>query len=74
MSLAGVSDAQSRRALAEVRDVAIRHGGWAPREWSLFLFRLVKGETRRLLERLLPGPLYRRLRGGINRNFTSLPQ
>ncbi len=72
MTLEGVSDTQSRRALAEVRDIAIRHGGWVPREWAYYVFRLVKGESRRFLERILPTVLFQRLRGGINRDFVRL--
>jgi glycosyltransferase involved in cell wall biosynthesis len=74
MSLEGASDAQSRKALAEVRAIAIRHGGWPPREWLRFVFRIAKGEVRRLLEKILPISLVRRLRSTANRNFADLPQ
>lgn len=74
MSLEGASDTASRRALAEVRDIAIRHGGWAPREWLRYALRLIKGESRRLLERMLPASLFERLRGSINRNYARLSQ
>lgn len=73
MSLAGASDTASRRALAEVRDIAIRHGEWPPSAWLRYLFRLVKGDTRRTLERLLPAVAIHRLRGSVNRNYSRLP-
>ena len=73
MTLEGASDVQFRRALVEVRNIAIRHGGWPPREWLRFFFRLIKGEMRRILERALPTALFQRLRGGINRDFIGLP-
>ena len=74
MALEGASDRWSRMALAEVRDIAIRHGGWPPREWLRFLYRVAKGEIRRLLERTLPASLFQRLRRGVNRNFAGLPR
>jgi glycosyltransferase involved in cell wall biosynthesis len=73
MTLEGASDVQSRKALSEVRDIAIRHGGWPPHEWLRFFFRFVKGETRRLLERVLPKSLFQRLRSRINRDFVGFP-
>lgn len=72
MSLAGVSDTASRRALAEVRDIAIRHGEWPPHAWLRYLFRLAKGDIRRTLERHLPAAVIHRLRGSVNRNYTRL--
>jgi glycosyltransferase involved in cell wall biosynthesis len=74
MTLEGASDKQSRRGLAEVRDIAIRHGGWPPREWLRYFFRLTKGEIRRPLQHVLPAPLFERLRGRINRDFAGLPR
>lgn len=74
MALEGASDAQSRRALAEVRDIAIRHGGWRSREWLRYGFRIAKGETRHFLEAVLPRQLSHRLRGALNRDFAGLPR
>jgi glycosyltransferase involved in cell wall biosynthesis len=74
MSLAGASDTQNRRALAEVRDISVRHGASRPLAWARYLFRLVKGDVRRMLERLLPAKLSRSFRRRINRQFASLEQ
>lgn len=73
MSLEGASDTASRRALAEVRDIAILHGGSPYREWLRYLFRLVKGETRRVLAHVLPAPLLHCMRGAFNRNYAGPP-
>lgn len=72
MALEGASDANARRGLAEVRDIAIRHGGWPPREWVRFLFRAAKSDLRRWAERALPPTLAARLRGMANRNYAGL--
>jgi glycosyltransferase involved in cell wall biosynthesis len=72
MSLEGASDAQSRAALAEVRDISIRHGEPPLSARLRFLFRLVKGDMRRLLERTLPAPLFERLRKRANGNFSQI--
>ena len=70
MTLEGVSDQRFRRALAEVREIAIRHGEPAPAAWALYGYRLLKGGSRRLLERLLPAGLHERMRRRVNRQFT----
>jgi glycosyltransferase involved in cell wall biosynthesis len=72
MSLEGASDAQSRRALAEVRDIAIRHGGSPLREWRRYIFHLAKSDVRKLIEKLLPQSIARRLRSAVNGNFADL--
>lgn len=74
MSLAGASDAQSRKGLAEVRDISIRHGASKLSAWSRYMFRLAKGDVRRTLERILPAELSRSFRRQINRQFASLEQ
>jgi glycosyltransferase involved in cell wall biosynthesis len=70
MSLAGASDAFSGRALAEVRDISIRHGGSPVRAWLRYGFRLAKGHTRRGLEHVLPGIVLSHLRSVVNKNYT----
>ncbi len=72
MTLDGVSDTQSRKGLAEVRDISIRHGASAPAAWMRYLFRIVKGDTRRLLDRILHPALAKRIRHRINRQFIGL--
>ena len=72
MSLDGASDSASRIGLREVREIAIRHGGWAPQEWARYFFRLAKGDIRRILQIVLPTPLYEHLRGAINRDYFRL--
>lgn len=72
MSLAGASDAQSRRALAEVRDISLRHGATRASAWARFFFRLAKGDIRRILERLLPASAAHALRRRVNRQFAGL--
>jgi glycosyltransferase involved in cell wall biosynthesis len=70
MTLEGVSDRRFREAFAEVREIAIRHGQQPVAAWSLYSYRLVKGSTRRLLERLLPTGLNERVRRLVNRQFS----
>lgn len=72
MSLDGASDASSERALAEVRDISIRHGAPAPAAWLRYGVRLMRGRTRRILERTIPAILLVRLRRISNRNITEL--
>jgi glycosyltransferase involved in cell wall biosynthesis len=74
MTLEGASDAQSWRALAEVRDIAIRHGGSPPREWARYIFRLVKSGGRRVAEGILPAGVHRRLRRLVNRDIVGPPR
>jgi glycosyltransferase involved in cell wall biosynthesis len=74
MSLAGASDAQSRRALAEVRDISVRHGGARGAAWLRYLFRLAKGDFRRILEHLLPATASYALRRRVNRQLAGLEQ
>jgi glycosyltransferase involved in cell wall biosynthesis len=69
MSLEGASDASSGRALAEVRDVSIRHGASLPAAWMRYALRLAKGHVRRSLERILPADVLSRLRGAVNKNY-----
>jgi glycosyltransferase involved in cell wall biosynthesis len=70
MTLEGVSDRRFRLAFAEVREIAIRHGQPRLSAWGLYGFRLAKGGTRRLLERLLPTGMHERMRRRVNRQFT----
>jgi glycosyltransferase involved in cell wall biosynthesis len=70
MTLAGISDQRFRRAFAEVREIAIRHGQSRRAAWALYGYRLVKGSTRRLIERLVPAGVHERMRRRVNRQFT----
>lgn len=72
MSLDGASDALSERALAEVREISIRHGEPALSAWFRYGIRLMRGRTRRILERTIPATLLVRLRRISNRNITEL--
>jgi glycosyltransferase involved in cell wall biosynthesis len=66
MTLAGQSDRNDIAALAEVRQASIRHGASPAAAWARFVLRIVKGRSRRLLERLLPRVLYQKLRRKVN--------
>jgi glycosyltransferase involved in cell wall biosynthesis len=70
MSLAGRSDEDWRPALAEVREISLRHGQPLARAWSMYGFRLAKGWVRRMIERLTPDAIHGRLRQAINPAFT----
>jgi glycosyltransferase involved in cell wall biosynthesis len=72
MSLDGASDASSERALAEVREISIRHGEPTLSAWFRYGIRLMRGRTRRILERTIPATLLVRLRRISNRNITEL--
>ena len=69
MTLAGVSDREYRRALGEVRAIAIAHGEAAARAWPLYLYRIVKGTAQRALQRSAPAGLYDALRRRINPSY-----
>ena len=69
MTLAGVSDRDYVRALAEVRAIAIAHGAPAASAWPRFLYRVVKGTAQRGLERAAPAGLYDRLRQRVNPSY-----
>ncbi|HSA83010.1 MAG TPA: glycosyltransferase family 2 protein [Geminicoccaceae bacterium] len=69
MSLAGVSDRDYVRALAEVRDIAIAHGEPGARAWPLYLYRVAKGTTQRALLRTAPAGLYELLRRRVNPSY-----
>ena len=69
MTLAGVSDRAYRRALAEVRAIAVKHGQPAATAWALYGYRIVKGAAQRALRRLAPEPTYARLRGLVNWSY-----
>ena len=71
MTLAGASDRQFIRSLAEVRQIAMHHGQSSVTAWTLFCFRVVKGMAQRLLQQYAPPSLYRLLRGLINRDYQS---
>lgn len=69
MSLEGVSDAAFNRSLAEVRVISIAYGYPASLAWIRFAYRVIKGALRRFSSRLLPQPLYRRLRALANASY-----
>lgn len=69
MRLGGACDANHLAARAEGREIAIRHGLPVVQAWLLFLFRILKGSSRRALERLTPTPVHARLRRRINRSY-----
>jgi glycosyltransferase involved in cell wall biosynthesis len=73
MSLAGASDRFSVHSLAEVRDITIHYGMAPLAAWSRFIFRIVKGHSRRMLERLLPPSLYHLARRSVNRDYSGKP-
>lgn len=69
MTLDGTSDRRFIRSLAEVRQIAIAHGQSPSKAWLLFGYRVVKGVTRRMLERHAPTSLYGLLRRWINADY-----
>jgi glycosyltransferase involved in cell wall biosynthesis len=69
MSLEGESDRNFIWAMREMRDVSIRHGYPATWAWLRYGFRLMKGQSRRKIQRLLPTGLYQQLRKMINANY-----
>jgi glycosyltransferase involved in cell wall biosynthesis len=69
MTLAGVSDRDYRRALGEVRAIAIAHGEPAARAWPLYLYRVAKGTAQRALRRSAPAGLYEVLRRWVHRGY-----
>jgi glycosyltransferase involved in cell wall biosynthesis len=69
MTLAGVSDRDYLRALAEVRAIAIAHGEPALRAWPLYLYRVAKGSAQRALRRAAPAGLYDALRRRVNPSY-----
>ncbi|MGH6945418.1 MAG: glycosyltransferase family 2 protein, partial [Geminicoccaceae bacterium] len=69
MSLAGTSDRDYVRALAEVRDIAMRHDQPGARAWPLFGYRVAKGAAQRALRRLAPAALYDLLRRRVNPSY-----
>lgn len=72
MSLEGASDASSERALAEVREISVRHGASPLSAWVRYGMRLIRGRVRRIVEQAVPAPLVMRLRRISNRNITEL--
>lgn len=70
MSLAGASDRFTIRSLAEVRDISIRYGTPVFVAWARFCFRAFKTHGRRILEKLLPLPLYHLARRRMNRDYS----
>jgi glycosyltransferase involved in cell wall biosynthesis len=69
MGLGGASDASFRRAVKEVRDIAIRYGRNRMMAEFEYRFRVIKGAGRRLLERSLPQPFFDRLRTLFNPRY-----
>lgn len=69
MTLNGRSDRFFSRSLAEVRDVSIAYGYPATLARMRFLARLLKGNARRSIERLLPEPACKLLRRTFNQSF-----
>ena len=69
MSLDGASDRYSHRALSEVRRASIAYGYPAFIAWARFLFRILKGDIRRLAQKLLPASWYQAARSRANPNY-----
>ncbi len=69
MGLGGASDASFRKAVREVRDIAVRYGRNRMVAEIEYRYRIIKGEGRRLLERSLPQPLFDRLRTLFNPRY-----
>ena len=69
MTLAGTSDAGSLRAIREVRAISVAYGYSPLAANMLYVFRVAKDRTRRLVERILPHTLSAALRGLTNKSF-----
>ncbi len=69
MGLGGASDASFRKAILEVRDIAVRYGRNRLVSEIEYRYRLIKGAGRRLLERALPSGLFDRLRNLFNPRY-----
>lgn len=69
VSLGGAADHHWRRALAEVRRIAIANGVPGAAAWWWYLYRASKGGVRRALERLVPVGLHDGLRRVINPHY-----
>ena len=69
MGLGGASDASFRKAVKEVRDIAVRYGRNRMMAEFEYRYRVIKGAGRRLLERSLPQSLFDRLRTLFNPRY-----
>ena len=71
MRVGGISDKSYLRALKEVRDIAIHYGQNRVIAYYFYIYRIIKGNVRRILENLIPKSLYHRIRRIINRRYSS---
>jgi glycosyltransferase involved in cell wall biosynthesis len=69
MGLGGASDASFRQAIREVRDIAIQYGRSRIIAEIEYRYRIIKGTTRRMLERSVPNALFDRLRNLFNPRY-----
>jgi glycosyltransferase involved in cell wall biosynthesis len=69
MGLGGASDASFRKAVIEVRDIAVRYGRNRLVAEIECRYRIVKGTGRRLLEQSVPSVLFDRLRKLFNPRY-----
>jgi glycosyltransferase involved in cell wall biosynthesis len=69
MGLGGASDASFRKAVKEVRDIAVRYGRSRMVAEIEYRYRVIKGTGRRYLERALPQSLFDRLRTLFNPRY-----
>jgi glycosyltransferase involved in cell wall biosynthesis len=67
----GVSHRMFIGSLREVRRIAVRYGQSAVTAYYLYLYRVIKGFTRRALERWLPSSLYDKIRRIVNPRYSS---
>ena len=74
MGLGGASDTSYHKALKEVRDISIRHGKNKFLAWLLYGIRLIKGTSRRTLEKILPVPVFDRVRRMFNPLYSGIDE
>jgi glycosyltransferase involved in cell wall biosynthesis len=71
MSLAGISDREFNRSLAEVRAISVSYGYPAVPALLRFYVRVCKGLARRTLAKTVPAPVYEWLRELVNTDYRS---
>lgn len=71
MRESGISHRMFIRSLREVRRIAIHYGQSAIAAYCLYIYRVIKGTSRRALEQWLSRSLYQKIRGIVNPRYSS---
>ncbi len=69
MGLGGASDAWFKKSVREVRDIAVRYGRNRAVAEIEYRYRIIKGASRRLLERFMPSAFFDRVRHVFNPRY-----